>query len=185
MPPGPQLHAPFRHRSDSGPHGPHIAPPLPHAVTVVAVTHVLFWQHPVHVVESHTHWPAEHRWPSAHGRLFPHAQAPASQVSPRCCVQFAQMMPERPQAIAPCMFGGRHAPFWQQPEGHSAALHPEHPVAVQVWPAGHDWHVAPPMPHEPAWLPCSQLPASGEQQPVHAAGLHWQRPATHCMPAAH
>jgi hypothetical protein len=48
------------------PHGMQVLPPLPHAEVLVPARQVVPLQHPLHDDVSHTHVPAEHRWPERH-----------------------------------------------------------------------------------------------------------------------
>jgi hypothetical protein len=84
----------------------------------------------------------------------------------------------------------------QHPFGHAAASQMHCPALLQVWPDGHEPHVAPAVPHEPPDCAAysSHLPAAVQQPPGQVFASHVQAPlvvshrplvqAPHLAPAA-
>jgi hypothetical protein len=164
-------------------HATHAAPPSPHLASVVVVTQLLPLQHPpAHEVLLHTQAPAEQTWPDEQGLpVLPHSQAPVlEQLSDSVALHPTQAAPPTPHAVSD---GELHVEPMQHPEEHAAA-HPLHAPEAHVCGEGQAAHVDPPVPHEEAELPGSQvLPL---QQPVgQDVGLHWHEPPTHCWPVEH
>ncbi len=132
-------------------------PPYPQSALVTPGWHLpVLSQHPVgHVVALQA---AE-------------VQAPLTQLSPDG--QVAHAAPPVPQAAD--VLPASHRPdASQHPLGHDEALHGgglQEP-ALQVSPAGHTLHMAPPVPQAPVVVPASQNPLASQQPVGHVAGPH-------------
>jgi hypothetical protein len=102
-----------------------VAPSVPHAETVSAVTQVAPLQHPLgHEAASHAHWPLVHVWP------LPQA------------TQAAPAVPQVP------VLSVSHWPLaLQHPFGHEAASQTHWPCALHCCWAAHAVHVPPLAPH--------------------------------------
>jgi hypothetical protein len=147
-------------------HGPHAAPPVPHAIAFcdaygVQVPFTVAVQQPMpQEVASHTHWPEElHSWPLWHAT---HATPP---VPHEACAEVTHWPLES-----------------QHPVGHELASHTHEPE-THSWPVGHILHATPLAPHA-AFEDVSHEPAL-EQQPMHAAPPQVQAPLEHELPVAH
>lgn len=83
----------------------HALPALPQALGAVPASQVVPLQQPAHDFESHTHWPAAHRWPAAQAAPDPHWQEPSA---------------EQPSLVAAWQPEQMHAPAMQaRPGGHA------------------------------------------------------------------
>lgn len=168
-------------------------PPVPQAaVDWPLVTHdglpASVAQQPAAQVDpSQTHCPPWHRVPTAQSGFEPQVHPPLVQESARSVGQAVQLAPPLPHCDAEPFV--TQVPPAQQPEGQLVALQPLHEPPAQVWPPGHGWHVAPPLPH---WvLLCAVgarqvLPTQqpvGQLVPSHTQAPPWQRcPAPHAGP---
>ncbi len=135
------MHVPVaEHPSAVVPHGPHCAPPIPHAPAVVGETHALLEQHPLaHEAAVHSHDSPVQTCPGAHWGLAPQRHAPeGEQLSERFIAQVVQLVPSVPQLAVEAV---SHRPLAsQQPVAHDAELHTHFP-ATHCCPG---WHCAPP-----------------------------------------
>lgn len=204
VPPGPQLHAPLRQRSDVvGSQVPHAVPFAPHAVELCApdVTHATgeVLQHPfAHELGVQAQTPPLHTRPGPHGFPAPHAHSPSLQRS--------ALAPHEPQVAPPVPHAERvvevtQVPAEQQPLGQLVASQ-THVPPTQRLPEPHAG--PPPHPHVPFARQASvcdvehetQVPASRPQLVEVGDETHWlpvQHPAqlvelhthvlpTHCWP---
>ncbi len=202
----PQLHAPFWQRSALKPLQPTQAlPPRPHAPRPGVVQLPPLQQPLGQLVPSHTHSPPTQRWPAEQAAEPPQRQLPPEQLSALSVLQAPQLAPLVPHWVT--VGGLTHAPLLQQPVGQLVASQTHAPL-TQRWPVAHakpevpqlhfpathrsavvglhDWHAAPPAPHDgyapdwhwlPAQQPLEQLVAS------HTHVLFTQRwPAPHAEP---
>jgi hypothetical protein len=118
----------------------HTAPPLPQLAALLPGRHEIPSQQPPgHDVRSHTHAPARHLWPDAHGPPAPHRQPPGARQRSAVMPQLTQAPPPEPQAAGDAVW---QTPPAQQPVGHEAASHPHAPLRqpcplAQLAPAPH------------------------------------------------
>jgi hypothetical protein len=169
------VHTPVLEHESPGTHVAHVAPPAPQADVVsaeygvqVPVTPPL--QQPSgHVRLSHQHWP-----------LF---------VSHTALLQALHAAPAEPHWLALCEAKPTHVAPLQQPPGHAVGSQWHVPLAVlQLSPAPHARHPAPPAPHEVFdWLAYGTQTLPSQQPFGHevASQTHAPLVVLHSRPDAH
>jgi hypothetical protein len=179
-----------------------LAPPLPQLVGLLPGWHEVPLQHPPgQDVTSHTHAPARHLCPAAHGEpVAPQRHPPGARQRSAVMPQLMHAPPPEPQAASDAVW---QTPPAQQPPAHEVASHTQAPPtqcwpAAQVAPAPH-WHApedeqwslrtgsqatqpCPPVPHCPEDGEVQAVPA---QQPLgHEVASQTQAPERQRCPSA-
>jgi hypothetical protein len=156
-------------------HASHSVPPLPHAPSLVPLSHVDPVQHPAHDVPSHTQRPSSHRCPAPH---VPLVQAPPQpSLAPHALPAQLGTQPQTPVAPPPPHVSGGAQP----PAQHGCPLPPQVPqLTPHTVPLPHGAHATPPPPHALALVPLAHVVPL--QHPLHDVGSHVQTPNTQCSP---
>ena len=155
------------------------APARPQLPTL-GVSQAACWQQPSEqFVGVQAHPPSRHTCPVWHAGPLPQVHEPcALQPSPDPW-QSMQAAPAAAQAVADVAV---QVAVWQQPLGHTWAVHPLQAPAKHVWSSGQTPQVPPADPQAAAVSPAWQAALASQHPDGHDLELHSHAPALHSWP---